>query len=236
MKRADTANRGPSRGFTLIEILVVISIIGVLAGLVGVIIAKANQKAERTGTIQVVSTVLATKCRMFKQEFGNFPRSSVSSMKKSLPKTKPYKNVGFVDGNDVNVCNEILMVQLRHPDFSKKLQDDEMGMIQDPIGNTDEDSFTDTPHGARDTEAREVHDSWGHPIVYIYNADYEKVFMIMNLKGETVEVQALKSPDGTYYNPNKFQIIALGEDGEQALDGDPQLWDDFHNFKPRAAE
>ena len=81
---------------------------------------------------------------------------------------------------------------------------------------------------ARDTEAREVHDSWGHPIVYIYNADYDKTFIMRNDFGEDVEVEARKRPDGTYYNPDTFQIISLGENLVQDFE---EFSDDIMNFK-----
>ncbi|MHC4939175.1 MAG: type II secretion system protein [Planctomycetota bacterium] len=217
----------PSRGFTLIEILVVISIIGVLAGLVGVIISKANEKAMRTGTVTVIKTVLDTKIRMFKQEFGRFPMSNVEDLRKSMGKTKPYQAVAFVDGNDVNACIELLRIQLLHPDFSKKLQDDEMDMIEDPIANIDEDSFTETPPGAPDNEAREVVDAWGSPIVYFHNKDYDKTFIVRNFRGEDVEVVALKRANGTFYNPNGFQLISLGPNGVQDLE---EFGDDITSF------
>ncbi|MHC4409785.1 MAG: prepilin-type N-terminal cleavage/methylation domain-containing protein [Planctomycetota bacterium] len=229
MKRANRL----SRGFTLIEVLVVISIIGVLAGLVGVIISKANEKAMRTGTITVIKTVLDTKIRMFKQEFGRFPMSNIESLRKSMGKSKPYKGIAFVDGNEINASIELLMVQLRHPDFSKKLQDDEMDMIEDPIGNIDDDSFAETPVGCRDSEAREVLDAWGSPIVYFFNGDYEKTFTVRNHLGEDVEVVALKRKDGTYYNPDSFQLISLGPDGVQNME---EFGDDVTSFKVEDSE
>lgn len=230
MKRANRF----SRGFTLIEILVVISIIGVLAGLVGVIISKANEKAMRTGTVTVIKTVLDTKIRMFKQEFGRFPMSNIESLRKSrMGKSKPYAGISIVDGNELNTSIEILMVQLRHPDFSKKLQDDEMDMIEDPIGNIDEDSFAEQPKGCRDSEAREVLDAWGSPIIYFFNGDYDKTFRVMNHLGEEVEVVALTRKDGTFYNPDSFQLISLGPDGVQNME---EFGDDVTSFKVEDSE
>jgi len=217
-----------SRGFTLIEILVVISIIGVLAGLVGVIIARSSRKAEETGTIQLIKTVLDPKVRMFRQEFGGrYPMSDLETMRKSL-RSKAYANVAFADGNDINIGIELLLVQLKHPDFSKKLQDDEMQMVETPLGNLDEDTFTSTPPGCRDVEAREVLDAWGSPLIYIYNGDYEKTFLVRNFRGEEVEVVAYKREDETFYNKDSFQIISLGPNGVQDFE---EFGDDITNFK-----
>jgi prepilin-type N-terminal cleavage/methylation domain-containing protein len=221
--------RGHNRnsGFTLIEILVVVSIIGVLAGMIGVIIAKANQKALRTASITLVKTTLSTKIKMFEQEMGRYPASNMGSIRKWGRQEKPWKNLATSDGNEINACNEILVLQLRHPDFSKKLMDDDLQSIQPPWGNIDEDAFNSTPKGARDSEAREVLDAWGSPIVYIYNGDYDKTHVIRNKDGVDIEVHARKREDGTYYNENTFQLISLGADGVQ---GDSAVSDDIQNF------
>jgi prepilin-type N-terminal cleavage/methylation domain-containing protein len=229
-KEQEPMERGHNRtsGFTLIEILVVVSIIGVLAGMVGVIIAKANQKALRTATITLVKTTLNTKIKMYEQEMGRYPASNLGSLRKQGRKVKPWKEVSMSDGNEVNSCNEILILQLRHPDFSKKLVDDDLQSIDQPFGNIDDDSFTGKPVGAQSEAARELLDAWGSPIVYIYNADYGKSIIIRNKDGDDIEVMARKREDGTYYNENTFQLISLGPDG---LQDESAVGDDIMNFK-----
>ena len=222
-------------GFTLIEVLVVISIIGVLAGLVGVLISKARSSADKNNTIQMV-TNLDMKVEMYRQEMGRYPASTISGLQKAGGKVKLWKDITTQDGNEINQSVEVLVVQLRHPDFSKRLQDDDLGAIDPAFDNIDEDEFTSQPAGSGDSAALEIMDSWGNPVIYIYNADYDKVFQVMNARGEMKEVSAVKKPNGTFYNPNKFQIISLGENGEQETEGDPELWDDIHNFTPVAGE
>lgn len=222
--------RGHNRtsGFTLIEILVVVSIIGVLAGLVGVMIAQANQKALKNATDILIRTTLNTKCKMYEQEMGRYPASNLGSLRKQGRKVKPWKEVSMSDGNEINVCSEILILQLRHPDFSKKLMDDDLGSIDKPFGNIDDDAFSSRPVGARGVEAMELLDAWGNPIVYIYNGDYGKTFIIRNFEGDDVEVSARKRDDGTYYNELTFQLISLGPDGVQDEDA---IGNDVMNFK-----
>ena len=234
-KSAQLNNKSHDRGFTLIEILVVITIIGVLAGLVSVLITKGRQQQLDSATKQLVGVVLPMKIESYRSEMGRFPASTMETLRKSGGKQKIWKNVATTDGNDLNSSNEALVIQLRHPDFSKRLQDDELGSIDPPTGNLDEDEFTEIPAGSTNAKAIEMLDAWGTPIIYIYNADYDKTFTVMNHLGDTVEVVAVKTPDGTYYNPNKFQIIALGENGVQDLEGGPSS-DDYHNFTQRKGE
>ena len=89
MKRVQAKNAG----FTLIEILVVISIIGVLAGLVGVLITKARKSQLETSTQQLVKTILTMKIELYKQEMGRYPASTVQDLQKAGGRVKLWKTV-----------------------------------------------------------------------------------------------------------------------------------------------
>src|SRR5262249_34081561 len=70
--------RRPSFGFTLVEMLVVITIIGILASLAAVGVYKAYDAARRA-RIKIELTNLANAMEAFKQKYGDYPPSNVNS-------------------------------------------------------------------------------------------------------------------------------------------------------------
>ena len=120
---------------------------------------------------------------------------------------------------------------LRHPDLTAPLAADDLG-VEQPFVNTDDDSWNATPDGSSSTEAdaKEIAASWGNPVVYISKNAYGTSVTIINAKGEEVTVEARKRRNGDYYNPTKYQVISLGDNGVQDLD-DASGGDDLMNFK-----
>ncbi|MHC4547192.1 MAG: type II secretion system protein [Planctomycetota bacterium] len=219
------------RGFTLIEILVVISILGVLMALVSVLVIRAGAKKEELQTQQLVTAYLPNAIERYKQEFKRFPPMSM----RQLGAITRYK--GLVTDNETNESSEVLLVVLRHPDFSAPLGEGDLP-TEEPFENTDDDIWNKVPDGSTDPAALEIVDAWGSPVVYIEKNHYDKaVIRIINAAGDEVEVTAVRRPDGaTYYNPTSYQIISVGENGVQDSTEEPDLMDDVMNFKVRKEE
>ncbi len=206
------------KGFTLIEVLVVVSILGVLAGLISVLVLQAGAKRNQMDTQLVVQTQLPTAINRFKAEISNrLPPMSVVELA-NFPNW-----VGLsVTGNTTNECNECLLVALRHKDLTTPLH--ELAGAK-PFGNTDDDIWNKVPEGSDAPEAREILDAWGNPVVYISKNFYGQPVKIVKADGTEIEVSAVKRPSGVYYNQESFQIISLGRNGVQDEDGD-----DIENF------
>jgi len=213
------------KGFTLIEVLVVVSILGVLMGLVSLLVIRAGSSRQELATQQVAQSYLPVFIDRYKQEFKRFPPMSTKELS-LLPRWKGLANAS----NQTNESAEALLVALRHPDFSTPLGDGDLGGDA-PLGNTDDDIWNKVPEGSSNEIAMEIRDGYGHPIVYIHKNRYNEPVRIINEMGDEVEVSAVKKVNGTFYNPSSYQVISVGENGVQDDASDPDMMDDIMNFK-----
>jgi prepilin-type N-terminal cleavage/methylation domain-containing protein len=213
--------RRVQRGFTLIEVLVVVSILGVLAGLISVLITQSRKKQLEFETRTAITHV-RTAIDAYQQDFKRLPPESMTGFAGT-------KWAGLaISGNTTNESNECLLVALRHPDLRTPL-DQLPG--SEPFGNTDKDIWNKIPDGSTVPDAKEILDAYGNPIIYITKNRYDQPIQI-TLRDETViEVRAVQRPSGGYYNPDSFQLISLGRDGKQD-EGDRN--DDIENFTREA--
>lgn len=194
-------------GFTLIEVLVVVSILGVLAGLISILVVQAQGKKDELNTDLIVKTQVPTAIDRFKAEFKKLPPMSVAELA-AYPRWAGLA----LTGNTTNECNECLLVALNHPDLTTPLN--QLPGPQ-PFGNTDDDIWSKIPDGSADENAKEILDAWGNPIVYIRSTFYDTPVKIVKGDGTEVEVSAVKRPSGVYYNQDSYQIISLGKNGVQ---------------------
>src|SRR5262245_1167429 len=89
------------RGFTLVEMLVVITIIGILASLAGVATFKALEAAKKAN-IKAEMTNLASAMEQFKMQYGDYPPSDLSTnnsagIQRFLAKAFPRANTDPTD-------------------------------------------------------------------------------------------------------------------------------------------
>lgn len=210
------------RGFTLIEILVVVSILGVLMGLISILVIKSTSH-QREKTTKMAIDNLAIRIARYEQEFKRPPPMTVQELVGRGDRWK-----GLTIDNGTNECSEVLYVALRHPDFTSPLEEGDLN-LEDPFGNTDQDTWNQAPAGTTSADAIEICDAWGTPIVYIHRNHYDQAVEVLNHKGETVQVFAKKKKDGTWYNPSGFQLISLGPDGHPDEEG--AVANDIANFK-----
>src|SRR5436190_672523 len=94
LPRRTTTYRGAGRqAFTLVEMLVVISVIIILAGILLPAINKAYKKAQRTATANDLQAI-ASALEAYKQDFGDYPRVVRSADLTAGDKTHPNPMTG----------------------------------------------------------------------------------------------------------------------------------------------
>lgn len=203
-------------GFTLIEVLVVVSILGVLAGLISVLITSSNKTKLEFQTKQTI-TMVRTAIDNYNADFKRLPPETMAGFAGTR-----WAGIA-VSGNSTNECNECLLVALRHPDLRTPLSE----LPGEPFGNTDEDAWGKIPDGATSEHAQEILDAYGNPIIYITKNRYEEPVQITLADGTPIDVRAVRRPSGGFYNSDGFQLISLGFDGKQ---DEGERVDDIENF------
>ncbi len=208
--------RTPSgeEGFTLVEILVVLAIIGTLVGLVSALIPIGLKKRAETKTRTLITSI-GTSLEGYKndEDFGRYPPTRTTELKWAR------KNIGQDLGqpNTTNVGIETVYIFLDLPEV------DAAQVTQDPeqVANTDGDKFRAARGRGEGADAREFMDSWGRPLVYFNAADYKEpkgLDRIKTVDGEEIQVHPKRLPSsmgGGFVGPTSFQLFSLGENGVQ---------------------
>lgn len=193
-----------TRGFTLVEMLTVLAIISVLAGLTFASISVARRFADQKTTAQEIQMLVAA-AQHYSNAYGDYPPTTLSFLK--------------VKANQVNEGNEALVLCL----LSRK----KGGPFHEPfkdqrLQNGDGDSMAQKEFLSlrRDLDPTltvpalfEYADLWGNPFVYIHNREYAQKAKLEYTDGEgrRVTVQAARSPKlGTFQAPTAFQIWSFG--------------------------
>jgi prepilin-type N-terminal cleavage/methylation domain-containing protein len=203
--RACARARG-RRAFTLIEILVVIVILTILMSVLVVNLGSVFTSTEAKATSMDL-TKIGGMIAEHEDEQGDFPRSSFAADLGPPP-------------NAINVGSECLYLALcaeGAPGF---------GLLDDLLGNTDEDQLAKRVKGFETLALYELADRWGNPIAYFNHRDYAREDVYVTYSQETGErleapVRALKNAKtNRYFEPTRFQLISAGPDGAFGTEDD----------------
>lgn len=194
-----------ARGFTLIELLVVIGVIVVLAGLsVPAIsaIRTRSQVGETTALMERLKLALAT----YQNDFGDYPPSS--------PRRLGLRGNGQNDG--VELMLRCLTTRRKTGNYIEV--DDRF------LGNTDDDrlpSATDPTGSAIATrDLLEVVDTWGHPLCYLHNADYDAGGAVTLPTGVAQVPAARSEKTSQVLGLTTWQLWSAGPDGLAGTEDD----------------
>ena len=158
MKFVQRDSNGPRRGgFTLIELLVVIAIIGVLAAMLMPAMNAAREKAKRTRTRALISSI-ESACKTYEMEYQKMPRVGDNNPLNYVAQVRDGNNIVLPD-EQLHLYYLLLTGSDQLPDVNRynskrtqflELKADNIGVV----------------------EGREVIvDDWGQPIMIAVNAD-----------------------------------------------------------------
>lgn len=203
--------RRPRRGFTLVELLVVIGVIAILVGIAIPALSGVRRNAQRANTKNLI-TELGLAIENYQLDFGDYPPSTA--------KRAGLNSNGKNDGIETLV--RCLTTQAKSGPYfefdDERLENSDVDAL--PRGNPTNSSITVL-------ELFEVVDDWGNPLVYWHNADYDKPAKCMKIDGELIEASAGKAgKTGQFADLTKFQLWSAGPDGEPGTEDDVTSWSD----------
>ena len=215
-----------NRGFTLIEILVVITIIAALMGLVIALVGPAKEQQKVLVTTQTIGAVNACLEQLRSPQYlGDYP-SADPQLLRGMKGEKVGKLVGMP--NDTNLGIEAVYVTIFLTGHNVSLADVDLDKV---LQNTDNDEMAQNPTRSDNSAFFEIVDDWGNPLAYFSSREMKKFepfskYMLGVDWGS--EVQSAKpwvsEKTGLAENREKFQLFSAGPDGVYNTVDDIKSW------------
>ena len=222
------ARQRDARGFTFIEVLVVMAIIAVLAGLTVAGLGLMNRKRPEIETRTRLQK-LAAATNAWHQRFRRWPPSDARKIQKVAGGSKSIKSMP----NDVNAGIESLVQALY---WETSGVDPQLG--DKDLGNTDDDELSEGGVTVQGPKLWEVVDGWGNPFVYFVHTEYAEytqnpptyVSYPVDAGGMEEDVQPkpwkLEAEGSSgYAQAQSFQIFSMGPDGVPNTRDDLKAWE-----------
>lgn len=211
------ARRGRS-GFTLTELLVVIMILSVLAGITMLGLSKWGQRADEIAVETAMRTLeAALETYANRTENGDYPPSSLAD----------YPGVGRLT-NRQNLGMESVVLCLSRKGTATH---DFESIKEMRLENFDDDRTERSVTTFGKQDLFELVDPWDMPIVYFHSRDYARVESlglgsVTGFEDEIVQARPWKSAKtGSYFKARGFQLISAGPDATFNTE------DDITNFE-----
>lgn len=188
-----------TRGFTLVELLVVITILALLLGLAAVNFSDFLGQGDKAATVSRIEG-LKLYLTQYKSHMGDYPASRLADH-------------GVKGGDNMFEGIEALVIALKHKDYAYD------GPEEAWLQNMDADQGQPNVTQFAKSDLFEVVDAWDNPIVYMRYDDYERAqnYEFMNqdtMALEDVEVKAATSEKtGTFHDARSYQLRSAGKDG-----------------------
>lgn len=220
MERPLEPKRQPERGFTFIEVLVVMGIITVLAGLSVValqMMARQRPKLDTETRIRKLQVSVGN----WQRRFERLPPSDARLISKVAGGAKSVKSLPNTTNEGIESLFQALYWETANVDVQ---------LTDDDIGNTDDDELSEAVTG-QGVKLFEIEDGWGSPLVYFIHTDYgrasESPPAYLNSRGEEVYPKPWRyEAEGRtgFAEPSGFQIFSMGSDGEPNTEDDIKSW------------
>jgi prepilin-type N-terminal cleavage/methylation domain-containing protein len=209
------------RGFTLIEILVVITIVAGLMGMIFVLVRPADEVKRGSITTQRLNEVISALTQLARQDkLGMYPPSDTDALR-DLDRRPIGKEIGRTNDTNIGIESVYIMLYLKGHSLSVELDD--------ALENYDEDVMGNNPTRSTSNALYEIVDGWDNPFAYFGSAEYKdpkkSVMKITMANGEIVEARPQRSEKtGTFHKADSFQLISAGPDGIFNTEDDITNW------------